>query len=79
MGKIQDGSGEWLFVNDFHAEEVSKVVAPYLGKPDEISYHIGKQRLTVKRGKDRNTISIYLQNDSDVTMDGALAEPARVW
>jgi hypothetical protein len=74
-GKIKDGSGEWLFVKDFHDEEVNKAVAPHLGKPDEISYHIGKQRLTVKKGKDRNSISIYLQDDSV----GALAESARVW
>jgi hypothetical protein len=78
-GKIKEGSGDWLLVKDFHAEEVHKTVAPYLGKPDEISYRIGKQRLTVKQGKDRNTISIYLQNDDKHSKDGALAESARVW
>jgi hypothetical protein len=75
MGKIKDGSGEWLFVKNFHAEEVPKAVAPYLGKPDEITYHIGKQRLTVKKGKDRNSISIYLQNENE----DSLLESSRVY
>jgi hypothetical protein len=79
MGKIQDGTGEWIIVKDFHAEDITKAVAPYLGKSDEISYNIGRQRLTVKKGKDRNTISIYLQNESDLAKNGALAESARVW
>lgn len=79
MGKIQDGTGEWLFVKDFHDGEVTKAVAPYLGKSDEISYNIGEQRLTVKKGKDRNTISIYLQNASNQTKNGILPESARVY
>jgi hypothetical protein len=74
-GRIKDGSGDWLFVKDFHAEEVSKAVAPYLGKPDEITYYIGKQKLIVKKGKDRNSISIYLQNERE----DSLSESSRIW
>ena len=79
LGKISDGSGHWLFVKDFSSEEVFKSVAPFLGRPDEISYHIGKHRLIVKRGKDRNTISIYFQDEKDIKNDGQISESARVW
>jgi hypothetical protein len=68
-----------LLVNDFHSEEVRKAVAPYLGKPDEISYHIGKQRLLVKRGNDGNSIRIYLLNEKDIKEDTELPESTRIW
>jgi hypothetical protein len=61
-GKVKDGEGRWIVVKDFRSEEVRQAVAPFLGKPDEISYKVGEQNLTVKRGKDGNTISIYLQD-----------------
>jgi hypothetical protein len=79
LGEISDGSGRWLFVKDFRSEEVRKAVAPFLGKPDEISYHIGRQKLIVKRGIDGNTIRVYLQNDKDITEDGETSESTRVW
>jgi hypothetical protein len=74
-GTVSDGKGQWLFVKDFLSEEVKTATAPFLGKPDEISYQIGKQRLIVKCGKDRNTISIYLLKDKN----DPLEESARVW
>jgi hypothetical protein len=78
-GEFQDGMGRWLFVHDFHSEEVLNTVAPFLGKPDEINYHIGSQRLIVKRGKEQNTISVYLLNDKYSTKEGENLESARVW
>jgi hypothetical protein len=78
-GMISEGSGHWLVVKDFLSDDVSKAVTPFLGKPDEISYHIGKQRLTVKRGKDSDTISVYLQNDNNIAKNGETSESARVW
>ena len=78
-GMISEGSGHRLFVKDFLSDDVRKAVAPFLGKPDEISYHIGKQRLTIKRGKDADTISVYLQSDNDITKNGVPSESARVW
>jgi len=74
-GRIADGSGQWLFVNDFLSEEVRKSVEPFMGKTDEISYRIGKQKLVVKRGKDGNSISIYLQNK----MNTEISESEQVW
>ena len=70
-----DGSGEWLFVNDFLSEEVRKSIEPFMGKPDEINYRIGRQNLVVKRGKDGNSIKIYLQNNKD----SEISESERVW
>jgi hypothetical protein len=78
-GVISDGSGRWLLVKDFRSEEVRKAVAPFLGKHDEISYHIGRQKLIVKRGKDGDTISVYLRNDTDISKDDETSESARVW
>jgi hypothetical protein len=78
-GPVADGSGEWLIVKDFRGEEVRKAVAPFLGKPDEIRYQVGERRLTVKRGKDSNTIRIYLQEEKDIQEDAEPAELARVW
>ncbi len=74
-GTVSDGKGQWLFVKDFLSDEVKSAVLPFLGKPDDISYQIGKQRLIVKRGKDRNTISIYLLKDKN----DPLTESSRVW
>jgi hypothetical protein len=78
-GKISDGSGQWLLVKDFRSVEVGKSIAPFLGKPDEISYHIERQRLIVKKGKDGNTISIYLQKDKDKKIDLETSESVQVW
>jgi hypothetical protein len=78
-GEIPDGSGRWLFVNDFLSEKVRKAVSPFLANPDEISYHIGKQRLIVKRGKDGDTIKVYLRNNNDMTKDDVISESSRVW
>lgn len=72
-GVVKEGTGRWLFVKDFNSGEVRKEIAPYIGKPDEISYRIGSQRLIIKKGKDRNDINIYLQNDKE------LKESARVY
>lgn len=79
LGKISDGAGQWLFVKDFDLEEVRTAVSPFLGKPDEISYRIGKQRLTVKIGKNRNSISIYLQDEKDMKNNGQISEAGRIW
>ena len=79
LGEVSEGSGQWLVVKDFRSEEVRKAVAPFLGKPDEIRYRVGQRMLTVKRGKDGNTIRIYLQEDKGVTEDGEIPESARVW
>lgn len=79
LGMISDGSGKWLLVKDFLSEEVKKAVFPFLGKPDEISYNIGKQILIAKRENDRNTISIYLQDEKDITKDGQISESARIY
>jgi hypothetical protein len=78
MGEFKDGSGSWLIVKDFRSDEVRQAVAPFLGKPDEISYLIGKQKLTVKRGKDGNTISIYLQDVKDIPKNGDMPESAKI-
>ena len=66
-------------MKDFRGEEVRKAVAPFLGKPDEIRYEIGQRRLTVKRGKDGNTIQIYLEEEKDIREGAPPAESARVW
>jgi hypothetical protein len=79
MGEVKDGSGKWLIVKDFRSDEVRQAVAPFLGKSDEISYLVGKQKLTVKRGKDGNTISIYLQDAEDIAKNGEMPDSARVW
>ena len=78
-GSVADGSGKWLIVKDFRGDEVRQAVAPFLGKPDEICYEIGARRLTVKRGKDGDTIQIYLQEGKDLPEDSPLPESARVW
>jgi hypothetical protein len=78
-GEVSDGSGRWLLVKDFRSDEVRKAVAPFLGKPDEISYYIGDKKLVVKRGKDGNTIRVYLLNVEDIAKDGETPESARVW
>lgn len=79
LGKISDGSGYWLFVKEFNSEEVLNTVAPFLGTPDEISYCIGEQRLMIKRGEDRNSIKIYLENIKDIAINSETTESARVW
>ena len=79
LGSVADESGKWLIVKDFRGEEVRKAVAPFLGKPDEIRYEVGRQRLTVKCGQDRNTIRIYLQDENDIRDDSQPPESARVW
>ncbi len=78
-GEVKDGKGRWLIVNDFRSEEVSNAVVPFLGKPDEISYLIGEQKLTVRRGDNGNNISIYLQDMKDIPQNGGAPESARVW
>jgi len=78
-GEVKEGEGLWLIVKDFRSDEVKNAVAPFLGKPDEISYNVGKQKLTVKRGKDGNTINIYLQDVKDIEKKGDTPESARVW
>ena len=78
-GKISDGVGHWLFVNDFRSDEVRYAVTPFLGKPDEISYHTVNQKLIVKQGKDGNTISIQLQNAKDKKNDAEASEYVQVW
>jgi hypothetical protein len=72
-GLIKEGLGRWLITKDFNSNEVREAVAPYIGNSDEISYRIGGQRLTIKKGKNRNNINIYLQRD------GILKESARVY
>jgi hypothetical protein len=78
-GPVPDGAGRWLIVKDFRGAEVRKAVAPFLGKPDEIRYQVGERRLTVKRGKDNDTIQIYLQDEKDIREDAPPPESARVW
>ncbi len=78
-GKISDGRGQWLFVKDFRSEEVGKAVAPFLGKPDEISYHTDSQTLIVRREKDGNTISIHLQNEKDKKNHTGASSSVKVW
>jgi len=78
LGEIPDGSGRWLIVEDFDSDEVRKAVAPFLGKPDEISYNVGDKKLTVKRGENNNTIRIYLQNIKEIMKDGETSESARI-
>lgn len=78
-GKISDGRGQWLLVNDFKSEEVGKAIDPFLGEPDEISYHTDNHILIVKRGKDGNTISIQLQNAKDNKNDAESSVPVNVW
>jgi hypothetical protein len=78
-GEVSDGSGKWLVVKDFRSPEVRAAVAPFLGKPNEISYRIGRQSLTVNRGRDGNTIRIYLQGNQDAARDREPSESARVW
>jgi hypothetical protein len=77
-GFIPDGSGQWLIVKDFRSDEVRKALTPFLGKPDEISYLVNDKKLTVKQGKDANTIQIYLQNVKDIEKRGETPESARV-
>ena len=79
LGEFQDRSGRWLIVEDFRSDEVSRAVAPFLGKPDEINYIIGDKKLTVKRGENNNTIRIYLQNVDDRRKNDETPESARVW
>jgi hypothetical protein len=78
-GLVSDESGKWLIVKDFRGEQVRKAVAPFLGKPDEVRYQVGRRRLTVKRGKDGNAIRIYLQEEKDIHEDSQSPESARVW
>jgi hypothetical protein len=78
-GEVADGSGRWVLVEDFCSPEARKAVAPFLGKPDEISYRIGERILSVKRGESGNSIRIYLQSEKDAARDGNPPESARVW
>jgi len=78
-GEVKDGAGHWLVVKDFRSDEVRQAVVPFLGKPDEISYLVGEQKLTVKRGKDGNTISIYLQDVKDIAKNGETPDSSKVW
>jgi hypothetical protein len=78
-GIVKDGSGHWLFTDDFLSDEVQEAVAPHLGKPDEINYDVGDKKLTIKRGEDNNTIKIYLQNKEVTGDDADLPESARVY
>ena len=72
-GEVREGAGKWLIVKDFRSKEVLDATTPFMGKPDEISYKIGKQTLTVKRLENGNSIHIYLQ-EGDQPM-----ESERVW
>ena len=76
LGEFSDGSGRRLLVKDFRLEDVRKTIAPFLGKPDEICYRISDKKLVVKRGKEGNTIRIYLQNIRDITKHGETPESA---
>ena len=79
MGEIQDGSGRWLFVDDFRSDEVRKAATPFLGKLDEITYYVADRKLTVKKGEDNNKIQIYLQYEKDIPKYGETPESARIY
>ena len=59
--EVPEGSGRWVITDDFGAPEVRRVVAPFLGPPDEIRYRFGETTLRIRRvGDDPNRIEITL-------------------
>ena len=61
------------------SDEARREAAAFLGKPDEIRYRFGHRIMTVKRGRNGNTISIYLQDEEKTLQNAELPADSRVW
>jgi hypothetical protein len=46
--EYQEGMGKWVLTTDFLDSKVKEIVAPYLGKPDEIRYVFGDKEVIFK-------------------------------
>lgn len=66
--EVPYGRGMWITTEDFQSRNVREVVAPYLGKADEIRYRFGRWSVMVRCvDNNPNEIQIYLQTEESRT------------
>ena len=60
---FEDGKGKWIITDDMAGDDVKKLVKPFLGKEDEISYKFkGNRIVTMKISADGNSLKILKTN-----------------
>lgn len=56
--EIPDGKGKWIVTKNFGEQSLKKVIAPFLGKKDEMIYKFGEKEIRLKISEDGETFKI---------------------